>query len=897
MEKILFNNFVRWQCSNSIEEITKKYANQYPKLNFDRIKQTLEQKIQDLSLSALIQDIHNWKKNKNNNSVNNEEEYREYNELFLTVEYQNIFKKKYPLLFRKINKLKNNFCDYTCTILDHIVKDQNNLLREFEQPNIQAKELLNLKYDKGDTHNGGKSVVILEFSDKKLVYKPHSLSNERFFNYLLKELNSRSSFNLKTIKNLDCFTYGYQEFVEEEIPQNKECIKSYYLNLGALTSIAYFLTLSDIHFDNILISNDSPVFYDIETLFSVQGNKGDVKHPNMINNVLNTSILPTNPTEVFQKLDVSGMFGNFSYKDEYYENKFLINEYTSDIQFVQKRLPVLKKSMVNNSLEKMDPFNYLDNYLDGFSKYSSFLFQNKTFLIDFIFKNLDESNINRVVPRDTQLYFEFLEALHNANYLQDTKQENKVLDLLYKNKSLDQSVINSEVRQLRQGDIPYFYHSVTSKDLNDYEGMVSKGYIDSKVHVNIINYIETINKKDIDFQQSLIEKSFLLLKDNIFSSKLKNITSGSIDTIEIQRNKILEVCKKYLDNLLNKNLFYIEGYTNLLCTKLFPEVSMGGIDYDLYENFGILLLLAKFDKFSNSDYYRQIVSQIFEVAMKRFEIDLKKNSITISVFAGIGSIIYMLSVLYDSYKDDRYFEMLERMLNESIPIIDKTENLDYIDGLSGFIVAICNIQKNFYVPSLKKVLEVAGERFKILLSKGNLNIDGIGIAHGVFGLIYALLELENVFPTEYNKQTIVNLVENISDSEIMKLQETTTWCRGIVGILPILSRLSKEKLYEFPKGILDNDFLCSNGSSLCHGIAGNLLTLQFLGNKALLSKFSATIQTNLINQVKSGQFKLNQKVPLYQNAISGLMLGETGVVYCLLNSVFSDFGNVLYLTI
>ena len=198
---------------------------------------------------------------------------------------------------------------------------------------------------------------------------------------------------------------------------------------------------------------------------------------------------------------------------------------------------------------------------------------------------------------------------------------------------------------------------------------------------------------------------------------------------------------------------------------------------------------------------------------------------------------------------------------------------------------------------MKKVLEVAGERFKILLSKGNLNIDGIGIAHGVFGLIYALLELENVFPTEYNKQTIVNLVENISDSEIMKLQETTTWCRGIVGILPILSRLSKEKLYEFPKGILDNDFLCSNGSSLCHGIAGNLLTLQFLGNKTLLSKFSATIQTNLINQVKSGQFKLNQKVPLYQNAISGLMLGETGVVYCLLNSVFSDFGNVLYLTI
>lgn len=897
MEKILFSNFVRWQEDDCLELLKKEFVNQFPVLDFNLIEDTLQQKILSISISALIKDIHFCKEIHricSSKIDSNEVEYDQYNGLFLTIDYQNEFSERYPLLLRKITKLKQNFLNFTSLILNSILKDQNSIHEHFVTPNFKASQLKKIYFDGGDTHNEGKSVVILEFSNIKLVYKPHSLANEVFFNDLLDQLNAISDTKLKVIKNMDCEKYGYQEFIREEIPKSVSDAKCYYWNLGALTSIAYFLTLTDIHFDNILMSKKFPVFYDIETLFSAKKDDFNNKSPRMNNNVLNTSILPTNPTEVFKNVDVSGLFGNFYYKDEFFEKKIIINEFTSDIQITQQHSPIVKKSKINKDLERANPILYLDQFLDGFNSYFRFLYKNKSLLINFIKRKISLNNINRVILRDTQLYVEFLDALYNANYLQDEQQEKIILNILYNNKNLNQRIIESEMRQLKQGDIPYFYYSVVGRDLNDYDGVVSERYIDNPIYLNVCEFIEGIRIEDIDFQKNLIEKSFTLIKDDIFSSELCNINNVSCEKISM--DSILEECRNYLDSLLNKNIFYVEKYTNLLSVKLFPNTVVGGIDYDLYENFGILLVLAKYDQIDKISPYYRIVSLLFETALERYRLDLNQNKVTISVFSGVGSLIYVAANLYKTYGDQKYLDYLQEFLQDCLPIIDGTTNLDYIDGLSGFIVAMCNIHKNINLPITILVLNKCVDRFMNLLNSASLNIDGIGLAHGIGGLLYALLELKEIFGSSKFTNVINSLLNTTDKDDIDILCNTPTWCRGVIGIYPIWKKLHHEGLLDYSIDFLSLDVTTANGNSLCHGIAGNLLMLKFLKEEDFFYEEILLMQNELFKNVKSKQFNLNQTMKLYQSSIAGLMLGEAGIIYGLLSTV-NNTGNILYLTI
>ena len=207
---------------------------------------------------------------------------------------------EYPLLEKKLNIIKANFNDYVGLLLDSIIKDAKTVNEELNTDFFKPEELVSLEFDGGDTHNKGKTVTILRFKEGKVVYKPHSLANEKFFNGFISMMNSSTDFGLKTIKNIDFDTYGYQEFIETKLPEKKYVIKEYYRKFGILTAASYFLTITDLHYENILVSYDSPVFFDIETLFKVKDESKEIKSPHLINSVLQTCILPLNFSEVYK---------------------------------------------------------------------------------------------------------------------------------------------------------------------------------------------------------------------------------------------------------------------------------------------------------------------------------------------------------------------------------------------------------------------------------------------------------------------------------------------------------------------------------------------------------------------------------------------------------------------
>ena len=906
MEKVLFNNFVNSQTNGFCEKLKDKYVEKFPELAFEEIEQVLMQKILQISSSALIKDLHE-RKNEENSLIkdeNKEKEFENYNNLFKKSEYLQSFFAEYPLLEKKLNIIKANFNDYVGLLLDSIIKDAKTVNEELNTDFFKPEELVSLEFDGGDTHNKGKTVTILRFKEGKVVYKPHSLANERFFNSFLSMMNSSTDFGLKTIKNIDFDTYGYQEFIETKLPEKKYVIKEYYRKFGILTAASYFLTITDLHYENILVSYDSPVFFDIETLFKVKDESKEIKSPHLINSVLQTCILPLNFSEVYKDNDLSGLFGCYQYKDVYVDANQITDKFTSDIRVAAEKKKVTKKSVLNEKYKAMDPMDFLDDFLGGFDEGARFLLENKAKVLEHIEENLTEANANRVLLRSTQVYGEFYMALCNANYLKSEQQEQIIFNILYKNETLDKKLIESEIKQLKNGDIPYFYHSVKSRDLRDCDSVVKKNHIKNDLLADLRGHVENITEKDIDFQKTMIEKTFCLVKDDMFTERDSILKDLRVLPRRYSETEVIRACRNYFDRMLKKNLYYSEEASDLSCVSIFPVPATAGMDCDLYENLGILPVLAQFDRMCGTTYYCDAVSKLAKTAFEKLEYKIKHNKdISVSAFSCFGSFIYVSAVLYSVYRDDEFLKQLQKAIQYAIFYVDKAEKSDYIIGVSGMIAGLCKVYKAVNLPIIPLAIDAYAKKLEEMIEAGPeaLELDGAGIAHGTAGVMYALILLREYEGETSSDGHCFELIKKIADmtdeKDISALAGDVRWCRGISGATPIFEKLNEMKITDIDLSALHENFENTNGMPLCHGLAGVMASLRYANRTEEYEQLLEPFQASCMESLKTGEFRLRQNMRLYPNAIEGLMMGESGVVYELMASVKRDLPNILYFDI
>lgn len=905
MDNYLFDTYLSESICHESAEIIEFATKRLNNLQYQCVIDQLKSKILKISLSSLIQDIHDCKDDGILGSSDTKKQYTIYDSYFKEKSFYSRFMLKYPLLKEKVERIKKDFIINIRFLVNKIIEDEieikSNIAKEFS-----INDIISFHFDQGDTHNDGKSVIIIETNKVKIVYKPHTLSNEIFFNSIISNLNITFGFDIVTIKNIDKKNYGWQEFVEEKAPINEEDKEKYYTNLGRLTALSYCLTLTDIHYDNILVCNTSPIFYDIETLISAENTV--INKPNMVNNVLNTSILPVNYSEVFEGVDISGMFGNHSYKDQYFQVKKIVDPFTSDICIIESEEKLTKKSEYNSAISKMDPMRFTNDFISGFKDCGCRIVKNKLKFIEWIEENISENNVNRIILRDTQLYAEFIEASHNAEYLVSKKKESELFDILKKNKNkkISMELTNSEIIQMKNCDVPYFYHSVTMVDLMNNNRTVEQSYYEKPVYEKLMKYVKNLNEKDIDFQVSIIEKTFLLVKDEIFSSEQYDFKKN-LSKKDVNYSIIIDFCEKYIDKTLEKNIYYDEkNNANFLNLKMFPNTSIQGMDYELYENLGIILPMIMLEKIKASKKYSKVIMAMYSRAFERLKLDINMDKASISAFSGIGSLIYVASILYNETLNEEYLNDIEYLLQESFTLVERTNNIDYIDGLSGYIVCLYNVSKKIKIPLIKPLICICSDRMFKLIKIDNNNIDGNGIAHGVSGVSYGFAIAYKVTKNNKYKPILDNLMLKINNVDNDSLN--ASWCRGIPGILVAISEIkklynndsSKKLLTKYSK-LLENevDLLNVNGLSLCHGLSGNLCVIRKLkSNNDLKVKFEDVKRLENIfikTTQETHEMPIGQTLKFYQHNVEGLMLGGSGIVYELLAVEEKNLPNILML--
>ncbi|ARQ13189.1 hypothetical protein NXC12_PD00080 (plasmid) [Rhizobium etli] len=156
-------------------------------------------------------------------------------------------------------------------LLGRLEADRTAIAQNFRIPEEAA--LSGMQFAVGDTHNGGRSVVLIEFSwegrQTKLVYKPRNLALEAAFQDLLSD--PRANIGLSPLPRLKIWCeedYGYVEFIEGAPCDNKDSLQAFYRNAGRLAALLHVLGYTDGHHENLVARHSHLYVIDAETLLT-----------------------------------------------------------------------------------------------------------------------------------------------------------------------------------------------------------------------------------------------------------------------------------------------------------------------------------------------------------------------------------------------------------------------------------------------------------------------------------------------------------------------------------------------------------------------------------------------------------------------------------------------------
>jgi type 2 lantibiotic biosynthesis protein LanM len=206
---------------------------------------------------------------------------------------------EYPVLARQLAVCVGQWAEVCLEFLERLCADWE-AIRDCFSPAGDPGVLVDLLGGAGDTHRGGRSVMIARFeSGFRVVYKPKSLAIDVHFQEILAWLNGCGCEPpLRTLRILDRGAYGWVEYVEYQDCESVDEIGRFYQRLGAYLALLYALNATDFHLENLIATGEHPVLIDLETLFNPQfdrfdGAQADVAAEQaMANSVLMVGLLP-----------------------------------------------------------------------------------------------------------------------------------------------------------------------------------------------------------------------------------------------------------------------------------------------------------------------------------------------------------------------------------------------------------------------------------------------------------------------------------------------------------------------------------------------------------------------------------------------------------------------------
>lgn len=683
----------------------------------------------------------------------------------------------------------------------------------------------------GDWHEVGKSIICIDTTIGKFIYKPRNAVIESCLLRVLKVINSimERPANIGIPSFLDKHKYSWHEYIDATPPTSIHEVYEYYNGIGCLLYIAYSLYGYDFHFENIIIQGSTPYVIDAECLF-VNIKKDDENF--FSESVLNTCVIPSlNATE--RDIFRCGI-GLHDESKNTFETMELEQSPTGEI--FQKKVIGHVNRYFNSpdiNLEGID-FNIIKNNIsESFSKISLSMELKIKDISNIISSELNLSC--RILFRSSKEYAKMLFLSKHPRFsMNEIDREMLFSTLLYKEK-IPKFILKEEFYSLMEGRIPLFTLLINKDVLSVNNKKIP--IIKNDLFNDVYSHLRKAND-NVSFQKQLIEISL----ETIFPKEIK---TGVVDVHDLNEvlNFILQEKVKVQDKLVRLNLKTSQhGYKAIVHS-----------EKNIYSGLcGILFLKICWFILKKIDKEIDIIQENFKKIFNEIESqDVEKNGY--EAFESLGSLLY-IAYLISKHISNEYIEHFEIILDKILVRILKedTPYLDIISGVSGVLIICCRMyqlepRKTVY-SSIKTLTDIIITH-SILINDTSITWEKkyTGFAHGNSGILYSLALSNEIFFSKnialiihkaivYEQEQKIpsgwrDFRNNDKDEEI----DFNSWCHGATGIYMVRKALLQEakRIPSCTVKLIHDDVVHYTKSrefskinyhkSLCHGVYGNAI--------------------------------------------------------------------------
>ncbi len=830
--------------------------------------------------------------------------------------------------------------------VDYSVKAFREFLERFDhdcgvirdQLGIDVRSIDDVRFSAGDTHNSGKTVFQVQVNGgERFLYKPHATANDAILSHLLQWMNEggRLRLPLRHVRTVSRENYGWQEFVPHKACQSKTEAENYMYRLGCLLFVSYLTCCNDLHMENIIAGGEYPFLVDLETMcvnqygFSGYGAASASSWDLFLSrSVFFSLLLPAN----FQRekpgasLDMSGILAGVSEKRQSDEKVYrLVNGGTDQICYALQPMSDYRSSYSNIAVfdgQRLHAGDYQERIAEGFRDAYTFLMEEKEAYRSLVDGGLFDDGVYRMVLRDTMLYGKYLLASYHPTYLKDRRGVFQRLKGTgtYINPA-HKGLVEMEIRQLLNDDIPYFYTTFQSLDLYGPDGECCVGFFEKSAREQILEKLDQLSEVDLYRQLYCICCAISRPKGKgqslgvypvpgelFVSSALAERANALTDWIVDLR----EHCHR-IDAKPDEAPTYFTILTS------FQANSVGLEQANLYQGIGSALFELHYDR------VRCGLSK--DEALARMEkagripdfpkTDESQPQGAIGLFDGLGSYLYLYGLLY-LYSGQERYETYVKELCDRIMAAGRAEDTqaDVISGYAGVLIGAFRLLER--LPSLTKLKELVafcGEQLYQRWQQKRLP-QMTGFAHGCAGFSTALLMAGKLIAKEAFFDAGMDLVRQEDacyDAELGAWRipgrdgvVMNAWCYGGPGLL-VARTLSMRCARVEDMALLEADRAIALELTkrevkrnlwlpiLCHGLPGNLEVLRWYARETGEASVDAVVAEGDARLLEHIQKKgILCDFPANVLDIS-FMTGLSGLGYYLLKMTGSDFPSVLAL--
>lgn len=394
--------------------------------------------------------------------------WAEYLELSARPRFWDELSEQYPPLLPRLRGLATRRCGAMLTVARRLAADRDAL---GELTGRRPGRLTEARFGAGDSHHGGQAVAVLGFDAGAVVYKPRSVQVDEVLGGALEAMlgGVAEAVRIRVPAVLKRDGYGWAEHISHRYCRNAAELSAFYRGIGHWLAVMRLLGGTDLHTENVIACGPVPVVVDCESLFTPTfgypatrfGQAYDRARQLVAATVLRTGMLPVRGTALgWRGVDISAV-GALPGQQPAGLVPVLVGEGTDEARIGFE--PAMPDSGASHPSPEPVLASYWDQILTGFREVTATLHEmDRAGALKPLLARFADCPV-RMVLRGTEAYAELGRMLWHPVSLHDPAaalaRAGRVLAGMARSvpgAPADPAVIDAELADLLDGDIPYF---------------------------------------------------------------------------------------------------------------------------------------------------------------------------------------------------------------------------------------------------------------------------------------------------------------------------------------------------------------------------------------------------------------------------------------------------------